>query len=378
MYRDKPELRIPGPVPVPSRVLQAAAAPMINHRGADFRQRMPALLARLQRVFRTENCLVPITGSGTAAMEAAVSNLINPGDPVMVFVGGSFGERWAQICRAFGAQVHELTYSWGEGLDPERAQEALQRHPEVMVVFATQNESSTGVLNDIQGLSKAAAKADALFVVDAVSSLGGVPLETDDWDIDVVVTASQKCLMAPPGLAFVSLSSRARERMAHVDTPRYYLDLLRYCRMLEIGETPFTPNISALFALEESLAMLEAEGLSAVFSRHRLLRDMVRAGVKALGLALLVPERWASPTVTAIKPDFADVDAFRRRLLGDYGVEVAGGQGELAGQILRIGHMGYVSPLDMLGTLGALEACLGEFGVATAAAEDVWERWRHG
>lgn len=378
MYREKQELRIPGPVPVPSRVLQAAAGPMINHRGVDFKRRMPVLLRRLQRVFRTENCLVPLTGSGTAAMEAAVTNLVNPGDPVMVFVGGSFGERWSQICRAYGAQVYELAYPWGEGLSPERAQEALRRHPEVAVVFATHNESSTGVLNDIRALSEAAAEADALFVVDAVSSLGGVPLETDDWGVDVVVTASQKCLMAPPGLAFVSLSDRARERMAQVNSPRYYLDLLRYCRMLEIGETPFTPSISVFFALEESLTMLEAEGLEAVYSRHRLLRDMVRAGAEALGLPLLVAEQWASPTVTALRPVFDDVDGFRRRLLTEFGVEIAGGQGELAGQILRIGHMGYAAPLDMLATLGALETCLGAYGAGTAAAESVWERWSNG
>lgn len=372
MFSDRKQLRIPGPTPVPHKVLAAGAGPMANHRGPDFKSQLANILERLKPVFQTENTIIGLTGSGTSAMEAAVANLINPNDSVLVLSGGVFGDRWAQICRAFQADVHVLEYPWGEGIAPEAAADYLRRHSHIKAVFATHNESSTGVLNDIAGIGAAIADFDCLYIVDAVSSLGGVDLKTDEWGIDVVCTASQKCLMAPPGLAFISISNRAKERMKAVSSPRFYLDLQSYLEMLERSETPYTPNISHFYALEEALNIIEAEGLEQIFSRHLLMRDMVRAGISALGLPLLVADQWASPTVTAVKPDFDDVSGFVASLRDDFGVELAGGQGRLAGRVFRIGHMGYATPLDMLTTLAAIETKLGRFGQATTAAEQVW------
>lgn len=372
MFRNKIELRIPGPAPVPPQVLQAAASPMINHRGEQFKHKLPGVLNRLKPIFKTENTILSITGSGTAGMEAAVANTVNPGDPVLVLIGGSFGQRWADICNQYQAKVYELQYPWGEGVDPEAVHDFLQKHPEIKVVFATHNESSTGVLNDIEGIGKAVANSDALLVVDAVSSLGGSYLETDAWEIDIVCTASQKCLLTPPGLAFISVSERAKERMKEIKSPRFYFNLLTYEEMLLKGQPPYTPNLSNFFAIEEALDLIEAEGLDNIIARHYLLRDMIRAGIQALGLKLLVEERWASTTVTAVVPEIDNIGDFLKNLYFNYGVELAGGQGKLATTTFRIGHMGYATPLDMLTTLAAIEASLGKFGVATAAAEQVW------
>lgn len=372
MISEQKQLRIPGPTPIPHQVTAASASPMANHRGPEFKPRLTAVLERLKPVFQTKNTVLGLTGSGTSAMEAAVSNLINPGDPVLVLSVGVFGDRWAQICRAFQAEVHVLEFSWGEGVDPDAVTDYLSRHPGITAVFATHNESSTGVINDLAGIGAVLAGSDSLYIVDAVSSLGGVDLKTDEWGIDVVCTASQKCLMAPPGLAFISLSERAVERMKQVSSPRFYLNLQAYIDMLARSETPYTPNIPNFYAVEAALDLIEAEGLAQIFARHILMRDMVRAGFKALGMELLVEDKWASPTVTAVKPGFDDINSFVSDLRDRYGVELAGGQGRLSGQIFRIGHMGYAGPLDMLTALAAIETKLGLFGKATAAAEQVW------
>jgi len=374
MYPDQRQLRIPGPTPVPHQVLRASAQPMINHRGSEFKELMFSVLERLKRVFQTQNTILAITGSGTAAMEAAVANLVNPHDPVLALVGGTFGERWAKICKAYQAEVHILEYPWGEVIDPQAIADYLQRHPQIKAVFATHNESSTSVLNDLAAIGKVVREYGPLLIVDAVSSLGGADLQTDAWGIDVVCTASQKCLLSPPGLAFISLSQRAIEFIANVQTPRFYLDLQQYISMLAKGEPPFTPNIANFFALDEALRIIESEGLSAIFQRHYLMRDMIRAGIRALGLKLLVDDRWASPIITAVMPETMDVPRFIADLKQHYGVELAGGQGKLAGKIFRIGHMGYSTPLDMLTTLAAIETKLGQYGAAVAAAEQVWKR----
>lgn len=372
MISEQKQLRIPGPTPIPHQVTAASASPMANHRGPEFKPRLTAVLERLKPVFQTKNTVLGLTGSGTSAMEAAVSNLINPGDPVLVLSVGVFGDRWAQICRAFQAEVHVLEFPWGEGVDPDAVTDYLSRHPGITAVFATHNESSTGVINDLAGIGAVLAGSDSLYIVDAVSSLGGVDLKTDEWGIDVVCTASQKCLMAPPGLAFISLSERAVERMKQVSSPRFYLNLQAYIDMLARSETPYTPNIPNFYAVEAALDLIEAEGLAQIFARHILMRDMVRAGFKALGMELLVEDKWASPTVTAVKPGFDDINSFVSDLRDRYGVELAGGQGRLSGQIFRIGHMGYAGPLDMLTALAAIETKLGLFGKATATAEQVW------
>ncbi len=369
MYRFKPELRIPGPVPVPDAVSLRMAQPMINHRGKVFKERFPHVLSRLQPLFGTKNPIYMITGSGTSGMEAAVSNLVSPQTPVLCLVGGFFGKRWADLCQAYQGNVHVLEFSWDGGIDPNRVSDYLAQHPEIEVIFVVHNESSTAVLNDIEAISKARGNHDALLVVDAVSSLGGAPVEMDAWNLDVVISASQKCLMTPPGTAFISVSSRAREYMEKCTSSRYYFDIRKYEQFVEKGETPFTPNINNVFALEEALNMIEAEGLDNVFARHRLMRDMMRAGAQAVGLELLVADKDASPTVTGVK--YPNADNFRTRIREQYGVEFAGGQGPHAGRIFRVGHMGYATPLDVLVALAVLEIDAGKFGEATRAAEQV-------
>jgi len=371
MYRFKPELRIPGPVPVPNEVSLQMAKPMINHRGALFKEHYPKVLARLGPLFGTTNQIHMITGSGTAGMEVAVSNLVSPNTPVLCLVGGFFGNRWAELCAAYGAELHILDFPWDAGIDPEKVREFLKHHPEIELIFVVYNESSTAVLNDVEAISKAREGHSALLVVDAVSALGGTPCQMDAWGLDVVVSASQKCLMTPPGTAFVTFSPRAKEYSQECGASRYYLDLRRYDQYMEKSETPFTPNINNVFALEEALNMIEAEGLDNVYARHRLMRDMMRSGIKAIGLELLVADEDASPTVTGVR--YPNADGFRARLRERYGVEFAGGQGIHANNIFRVGHMGYATPLDVLTALAVLEMDLKKFGQATKAAELVME-----
>lgn len=369
MYRFKPELRIPGPVPVPNEVALEMARPMINHRGAVFKERFPAVMSRLQPLFGTKNPVYMLTGSGTAAMEAAVANLVSPGTPVLCLVGGFFGRRWADLCTAYQAQVHVLEFPWDGGVDSAEVSRFLENHPEIELIFVVYNESSTAVLNDVEAVSRAMGDHGALLVVDAVSALGGAPCSMDAWGLDVVVSASQKCLMTPPGTSFIALSERAWEYLEKSESNRYYFDLRKYRQFLEKGETPFTPNIHNVFALEEALKMIEVEGLENVYARHRLMRDMFRAGVKALGLELLVSDGDASPTVTAVK--YPEADAFRQRIREKYGVEFAGGQGSHANRIFRVGHMGYATPLDVLTALAVLELELEKYGQGVQAAEQV-------
>lgn len=382
LFEEDKHLRIPGPTPVPPSVQRAAAKPMINHRSDDFRKLAQRVRKGLQYVFQTENEVVVITGSGTAAMEAAVANLVSPGTRALVLVGGKFGERWLELVRAYRGDAVVLDYPYGQGAEPERVAAALRENPGVEVVFATQNESSTAVLNDIEGIAAAVRPTGALLVVDAISGLGGSPLPMDAWGVDVVVAGSQKCLMLPPGLSFVAANERAWERMAASRSPRYYLDLWAYRKAAAKGETPYTPNVSLFFALEESLRLIQEEGLERSFERHRLMRDMVRAGIKALGLPLYVDDRWASPTLTAVSAiPGLDVEAFRRRVAAEFRVILSGGQSELKGKIFRIGHMGYATPLDMLTALAAIELGLVRCGVdvplgaGVRAAQEVLLKW---
>lgn len=383
MFEEAKHLRIPGPTPVPPAVQRAASKAMINHRSPEFRRIALSVQEGLRYVFQTEHDVVVLTGSGTAAMEAAVANLVSPGTKALVLVGGKFGERWLELVQAYRGEAVVLEYPYGEGVRPERVAEALAAHPGIEVVFATQNESSTAVLNDIEGIAEAVRRgSDALLVVDAISGLGGAPLPMDAWGVDVVVAGSQKCLMLPPGLSFVAASERAWRRMERSASPRYYFDLPAYRKAGAKGETPYTPNVSLFFALEEALALIQGEGLEKGFERHRLMRDMVRAGIRALGLPLFVDEEWASPTLTAVAGvEGLDVEQLRKVVNTDFGVILSGGQGELKGKIFRIGHMGYVTPLDMITALGAVELGLrragydAPLGAGVRAAQEVLLQW---
>ncbi len=359
----KLRLMIPGPTPLPPEVSEALSRPMTGHRSKGFAELTEKLTGKLQQVMQTGNEVFILTSSGTGALEAAVANTVNPGDKVLALVGGKFGERFRDLAQVFGAQVEELAFEWGQPYDLDLVRERLAADPDIKVVLATQNETSTGVVNDIEGLAGLTKDHRAILCVDAVSGLGAIDLKTDAWGVDIVVTASQKALMVPPGLAFISVSEKAWKVVAECSSPRYYFSLEAARKAYKKWNTAYTPSVSLFYALDAALDLILAEGLERVFARHKILAEATRAGVKALGLKLLPPENVASPAVTAVRgPKGIEVDALRKLLLDKYGVMFAGGQAELKGKIFRIAHMGYSDKLDVLSGLAALEMALSELG----------------
>jgi aspartate aminotransferase-like enzyme len=316
----------------------------------------------LRRFYQTSGDVLLLTASGTGGLEAALVNVLSPGDHVLAVSTGHFGQRWADIARAFGARVTQLDVPWGQALQPAAVERALHDNPDVALLLTTHNETSTGVLNDLAplaGILSAMGSQRPLWLVDAVSSLGAVNLPMDGWGCDLVVSASQKAWMAPPGLAFVGVSPRAWEWMAQARCPRYYWDLRTARASAAKGQTPFTPAVSALFGLRAALRQMAQEGLPAIVARHRLLGAQTRAGLQARGLRLFAAEECASPTMTAIcVPEGASAVEIKRRLLSEGGVAVAAGMGSVKGQILRIAHMGYCTPADIDNVLAALDRVL--------------------
>ena len=379
MLQDQMLLRIPGPSPIPPSVQRAMSQPMIGHRGQETSNMLKNIAPGLQRIFGTTQDVVILTGSGTAGLEAAVVNIVKPGDEVLVIVTGAFGERFSKICEAYNITVQSLNVEWGEALNPLEIKRYLQDHPEIKAVFSTYCETSTGVLNPIKELAQAIREvSDALIVVDGVSCVGGVETRMDDWGIDVLVTGSQKAFMLPAGLAFIAASERAWTIIENNPQPRYYMDLVRYRDNLLKDTTPFTPALSLLFGLEQVLQLVDQEGVEQVNARHILMMNMTRAAFRALGIPLLTSDKDASPTVTAVKPEDFDAEAFRKVIKHEFGLIVAGGQQHLSGKIFRIGHMGYCSPADVLQTISAMEIGLLkvgkeiELGKGTAAAQQVY------
>src|SRR5438045_4504949 len=360
---EKRYLMTPGPTPVPPEVLAALAEPMIHHRGRDFRDTYRRCLERLRDVYRTEHEVLLFTSSGTVAFESAVANLTSRGDRVLVVSAGNFGERWAAMTRAYGADVVHLRLAWGDTPDADDLRSALREAGDVRIVYLVHSETSTGVVADVQSLAAAAKEAGALVVVDAISSLGAVPLETDAWAIDVVVSGSQKALMCPPGLAFVSVSPPALEAATGGGAPRYAFDWERTRAAQAKLDAPFTPAVSIVKALDVALGLVLDEGLDAAFERHARLGRACREGVKAMGLDLFSPDEDRSAVVTAIRaPDGVDAVAVVAALRDRFGITIAGGQGELKGKIFRIGHIGWFDIFDITTVLAALELALAELG----------------
>jgi aspartate aminotransferase-like enzyme len=323
---------------------------------------MQRTLARLQEVCRTQNDVLLFTASGSAAFESAVVNLLSPGERVLAVMAGEFGERWAALARAYGVDVHELRYAWGE---TPRAEDVRIRLDEsdAKVVFVVHSETSTGVVSDVQAVAQAAHDAGALVVVDAVSSLGAVPLETDAWGLDVVVAGSQKALMTPPGLSVVTVSGAAWNRSRDAALPRFYFDWERMRASLETGSTPFTPAVTIVAALDVALGLLLEEGLEGAFARHAALGRACREGAKAMGLELFSPDEERSAIVTAIlTPAGVDARELILALRDRFGITVAGGHGELGQKLFRIGHIGYYDVLDITSVLAAVEELLVERG----------------
>ncbi|PWK14413.1 pyridoxal-phosphate-dependent aminotransferase family protein [Tumebacillus permanentifrigoris] len=358
MFQEQTILRIPGPTPVPPQVERAMARPMIGHRGGEFSALFAQAAQRLKYVFQTEHDVYILAGSGTGGLEAAVANTVQTGDTVLVCTAGNFGDRFTKICKSYGANVLTVDAPWGEAIDPLQVAIALADHPEIKVVFATHCETSTGVLHDIQGIAAQVNKTDALLVVDAVSSLGAAELPMDAWGLDIVVTGSQKALMLPPGLCFVGVSPKAWNIIEKNEAPRFYFDLRSYRKQLAANTTPYTASVSLVFGLAEVLNLIESEGLPSIFARHLQMQAMTRAAIKALGLPLFTEDSISSPTVTSIGSNGFDVEAVRKFLKKDFNIAVAGGQGHLKGEIFRIGHMGFATPIDMLQVLSALEIAL--------------------
>ena len=352
----------PGPTPAPPEVLAAIAQPVIHHRGPDYKKLYAECLGRLREVFRTDAEVLLFGASGTGAMESAVANLCSPDEPVLVVSAGYFGERWTKLARAYGAEVDHLRYAWGEIPSPDDVAERLSERS-ATTVFLTQSETSTGVVADLQPLAAAAHDAGALSVVDAISSLGAVPLETEAWGIDVVAAGAQKALMTPPGLAMVSASEAAWQKSATATSPSFYFDWEITRKGQSTLDAPVTPPVSLVAGLNVALGLILDQGLDAAFERHVRLGRACREGVKAMGLELFSPDDDSSAVVTAVRaPEGIDSDELVLLLRDRHGVTLAPGQGELKGRIFRIGHIGYYDVFDITTALAAVELALVELG----------------
>ncbi len=371
-------LLAPGPTPIPPEILQAMAQPIIHHRTPEYEALFAEVRRDLRALFQCKNEVLMFAASGTGAMEGAVVNTLSPGDQVIVVRGGKFGERWAEICEAYGLRVLPVDVPYGKSVDPAAVAAALRAAPAAKAVFATHSETSTGAIHDIQGIAAAIRATDALLVVDAITSLGVLDLPMDRWGVDIVVAGSQKALMLPPGLAFAALSDKAWARVPSARLPRYYFDFAAERMAIEKNQSAYTPAVSLVMGLRESLRQILAEGLPSVFARHERLARATRAGVQALGLTLFAEHPGAACTAVKVPEGIeggAIVKGFRNR-----GITIAGGQGSMRGKIFRIAHMGYVDAFDILTAMGALELVLSELGhpvrlgAGVSAAEEVLQK----
>jgi aspartate aminotransferase-like enzyme len=346
--------------------------PMIDHRGPEFAAILAEITAGAKRVFKTNNDLLLLTCSGTGGLESAVANLVSPGDEVVVALCGNFGERFAALAAAYGADVMRLESEWGQPVDPNDLGVVLDRHPKAKVVLLTHNETSTGLTNPLRELAQVARKAERVVVVDGVSSISSIDIDSDAWGIDVAVSGSQKGWMAPPGLALVSVGERAWAQQARARSPRFYFDWKEAKTWAEKGMTPFTPAIPVAFAMQEGLHMLEEEGLINVYARHARLARATQAGLHALGFQLYAQDGYRSNTVTsAVPPPGLDIGALRKLLDTKYGVVIAGGQGKMTGKMVRVGHLGAVAEGDVVQVIWAIEQALEELDVAPADGRGV-------
>jgi aspartate aminotransferase-like enzyme len=358
-------LMIPGPTPVPEQALLALAKHPIGHRSSEFTPIMGEVFQNLKWIHQTQNDVLVLASSGTGAMEAGIINFLSPGDRVLVGSNGKFGERWGEVCQAYGLNADIITAEWGKPLDTEQFREKLEADTEkqIKAVIVTHSETSTGVLNDLETINRhVKAHGEALIMVDAVTSLGAVNLPIDEWGIDVVASGSQKGYMIPPGLAFVSVSAKAWEAYKTAKLPKYYLDLGKYRKDAAKNSFPFTPPVNLIVALQATLQMMQKEGLENIFARHQRLKNATREAVKALSLPLFAPDSAASPAITAVAPVQVDSEQIRKVLKKKYDIAMAGGQDHLKGKIFRIGHLGFVSDRDILTAITSLESALIELG----------------
>jgi len=355
-------LRIPGPTPCPEEVLQAQAQQMVNHRGPEFAAILRRVTDGLNWVFGTSSDVLSFTTSGTGGLEVAVVNTLSPGDRVLSVSVGSFGDRFKNIAKAYGAEVESYATEWGEAADPAEVGRRLDADPTIKAVLVTHNETSTGVTNPLEAIARQVRARRRLVIVDAVSSMSSIPCPVERWDLDVVVSGSQKGWMVPPGLAFVYMGQRAWAANAEAKMPRFYFDAARTRDSLVKQQTPWTPAVSIFYAMDKAFEIMRLEGLEGVFTRHQAIAAAARERVKKLGLRLVpVDERFASDTVTAVWwPDGVDGKALSKRAREEFGVVLGGGQGKLEGKIFRVGHLGWVSQEDVSSALDVVERCLSD------------------
>lgn len=362
MYTHHALLLTPGPTPVPLAIQNAMNLPMVGHRSADFEAIAEQAFAGLKTTFGATNDVIILTSSGTSALEASMRNLVNPEDHIVVIVSGAFGARFQQIAETYAHNLHVLNVEWGQAFNTEEVIAFIQsiEYP-ITAVFTQYCETSTSVLHPVAELGHALRQYDdsIYFVVDGVSCIGAVDVDMARDQIDVLVAGSQKAMMLPPGLAFVAYNDRALERFKTVESPSFYLNLAKHHRSVEAHTTPYTPNVPAFRGVVQYSEMIEVEGLPHVVQRHYVIRDAVRRALQALQLDLLVAEDAASPTVTAFVPrDSDELKHIKNELSATYNISIAGGQGKLKGKILRVGHMGFISPFDLLPFIASLELIL--------------------
>jgi aspartate aminotransferase-like enzyme len=359
----KKQLFSPGPTPVPERILLAMAGPVMHHRDPAYEELFQEVREGLKYVFQTKQEVLVLTSSGTGAMEGALCNTLSPGDEALVVRGGKFGERWAEICEAYGVKVTPIDVAWGEAVDPAAIEKALDANPSIRAVLVQASETSTGVMHPIKEIAAIVKKRDGtILVVDAISGLGVFELPMDEWGLDVVVSGSQKAFMLPPGLAFVALSEKAWGFAEQAKLPKFYFDLKKEAASAQKSQSQFTPAISLIVGLREALRMFKEEGLENCFARHAKLAHATREAAKALGLELLAPTA-PSNALTAIKaPEGVDGKKLKKNFEEMYGLIIAGGQSQLKGKIIRIAHIGYFQELDIIQAISALELVLKDMG----------------
>jgi aspartate aminotransferase-like enzyme len=355
-------LLTPGPTPVPPGVLLEMAKPIIHHRTPQFQQILKEAQEALKYIFQTKGTVLIFTSSGTGAMEGAVCNLLSPGDKAITVQGGKFGERWTELCRAYGIEPVVINVEWGKAVDPKEIEKILNKDKNIKAVFTTLCETSTGVVTDIKAIAQVTKKTNAVLVVDAISGLGAVECKTDEWGIDVVVAGSQKGLMIPPGLAFASVSEKAWKLVEQSKCPKYYFDFKEAKKAAEKTDTPFTPALTLIIGLNEALKIIKAETLEAIMVRHKKMAEAIREAANALGLELFSSTA-SSDAVTAVKvPQGIDGEKLVKTMRDSYGVGIAGGQSELKGKVFRIASMGYMNQFDIIVSISCLEIVLSKMG----------------
>ena len=354
---------IPGPTPVPDKVLEAFGRHPIGHRSKDFQNIVQSTTENLQWLHQTKNEVLTITGSGTAAMEAGIINTLSKGDKVICGENGKFGQRWVKVAEEYGLEVIQINAEWGKPLDPERFKDILEddSNKEIKAVILTHSETSTGVINDLKTISQYIRNhKNALSIIDCVTSIGAFNVPTDEWQLDIVASGSQKGYMIPPGLSFISVSKKAWKANELSNLPKFYLDLKSYKKSLLNNSNPFTPSVNLMFALDEALKMMKEEGLENIFKKHERHKKAISEAAKKLNLKLFANEKSLSPSITAIEAQNFDAESFRKSIQAKYGIQLAGGQDHLKGKIFRVGHLGYINDLEIISAISAIGLTLYE------------------